>query len=37
MKIILSKHRKLRKGNYEIYGSRIKRAPGSEMELNSIF
>jgi hypothetical protein len=37
MKSILNKHRKPRKGKYKIYGSSIKGAPGSEMELNPVF
>jgi len=37
MKNILNKHSKLRKEKYKIYGLSIKGAPGSEMELNSVF
>jgi hypothetical protein len=37
MKSILRKHSKLRKEKYKIYGSSIKGAPGSEMELNPVF
>jgi hypothetical protein len=33
--LILNKHRKLRKE--KLYGSNIKGAPGSEMELNPMF
>jgi hypothetical protein len=36
MKSILNKHSKLRKEKYKIYGSGIKEAPGSEMELNPV-
>jgi hypothetical protein len=37
MKSILNKHSKLRKEKYKMYGSNIKGAPGSEMELNPVF
>ena len=37
MKNILNKHSKLRKEKYKIYGSSIKGAPGSEMEMNPMF
>ena len=37
MRIILNNHSKLRKEKYEIPGSSIKGAPGSEMELNPMF
>jgi hypothetical protein len=36
MKSILNKHSKLRKEKYKIYGSSIKGASGSEMELNPV-
>jgi hypothetical protein len=37
MKSILSKHSKLRKEKYKIYGLSIKGASGGEMELNPVF
>ena len=37
MKSILNKYSKLRKEKYKMYGSNIKEAPGSEMELNAMF
>ena len=37
MKSVLNKCSKLRKEKYKIYGSSIKEAPGSEMELNPVF
>ena len=37
MKSGLNKHSKLRKEKYKIYGSSIKGAAGSEMELNPVF
>jgi hypothetical protein len=37
MKNILTKHSKLRKGKYKIYGSSVKGALGSKMELNPMF
>jgi hypothetical protein len=37
MKSILNKLSKLRKEKYKICGSSIKGAPGSKMELNSVF
>jgi hypothetical protein len=37
MESLLNKHSKLRKEKYKIYGSSIKGAPGSDMELNPIF
>ena len=37
MKNVLNKHSKLRKEKYKIYGSSIKGAAGSEMELNPVF
>jgi hypothetical protein len=33
----LNKHSKLRKAKYKIYGSSIKKVPGSEMEQNLVF
>ena len=36
MKSILSKHSKLRKEKYKIYGLSIKGASGGEMELNPV-
>ena len=37
MKSFLIKRSKLRKEKYKIYGSSIKGAPGSRMELNPVF
>ena len=37
MQSVLDKYNKLRKEKYKIYGSSIKGAPGSKMELNPIF
>ena len=37
MKRSLSKHSKLRKEKYKMYGSSIKGVPGSEMEQNLVF
>ena len=37
MKSVLNKCSELRKEKYKIYGLNIKRAPGSEMELNPMF
>jgi hypothetical protein len=33
----LNKHSKLRKAKHKIYGSSMKRIPGSEMEQNPVF
>jgi hypothetical protein len=37
LKSVLMKWSKLKKEKYKMYGSRIKRAPGSGMELNPVF
>jgi hypothetical protein len=37
MKRSLSKHSKLRKETYKVYGLSIKGVPGSEMEQNPVF
>jgi hypothetical protein len=37
VKSILNKHSKLRSEKFKIYGSSIKEAPGSKMELNPVF
>jgi hypothetical protein len=37
MKNVLNKHSKFRKQRHKIYGSSIKGAPGSEIELNPMF
>jgi hypothetical protein len=37
MKRVLNKHSKFRKEKYKIYASNINGAPGSKMELNSMF
>jgi hypothetical protein len=37
MKSILMKQSKLTKPKYKMHGSRIRRAPGNGMELNSVF
>jgi hypothetical protein len=37
MESFLNKHSKCRKGNYKLYHSSIKGAPGIEIEMNPVF